>query len=101
VIVPTARIPEWHGLIPLFLTVTQATRKQTQLAARFLDAGVPDDEQISIWTFDQRWIMIVLSSAGSGLIRGKLACNHCAQGKLGCPTAALFSGKQDQAPCPP
>ena len=39
-------------------------------------------------------ILLVLSTAGNGLVRGKLACKHCRQRELGCPAAALLGGSK-------
>ena len=38
-------------------------------------------------------LLIILTSAGNGFVRGALACNHCKQRKLGCPAERLFSKK--------
>jgi len=42
-------------------------------------------------------VLVLLSSAGTGLIRGRLACKYCKQRELGCPAEELFS-KTRQAP---
>ena len=35
--------------------------------------------------------LILLGSAGTGLVRGQLACKYCKQRELGCPAEQLFS----------
>ena len=37
-------------------------------------------------------ILLALSTAGNGWVRGRLACKHCRQRELGCAAAALFGG---------
>ncbi len=39
-------------------------------------------------------VLVILSSQGNAIVRGKLACAHCRQREIGCPAAMLFSGKQ-------
>ena len=36
-------------------------------------------------------IMVLLTSAGNGFVRGSLACKYCRQRELGCPAEKLFS----------
>jgi len=36
-------------------------------------------------------LLILLSSAGTGLARGQIACKYCKQRELGCPAEQLFS----------
>ena len=38
-------------------------------------------------------IIILLTTAGNGYIRGTLTCSHCKQRELGCPAAMLFNKK--------
>lgn len=38
-------------------------------------------------------ILIVLTTAGNGFIRGNLTCRYCKQRELGCPAEKLFSKK--------
>ena len=38
-------------------------------------------------------LIILLSSAGNGYVRGSLTCNHCKQKEIGCPAAVLFEKK--------
>lgn len=40
------------------------------------------------------FLLIALSSAGNGFIRGSLACRHCKQRELGCPAEKLFKRKK-------
>ncbi|MBU2602931.1 MAG: hypothetical protein KKA32_12330 [Actinobacteria bacterium] len=47
---------------------------------------------------DFRWplllavlFIVALATVGTGLVRGLLACPHCAQRELGCPAEQLFS----------
>jgi hypothetical protein len=35
--------------------------------------------------------LVLLSSIGTGFVRGQLACKHCKQRELGCPAEQLFS----------
>jgi hypothetical protein len=39
-------------------------------------------------------LLIILSSAGNGCVRGSLACKHCKQGKIGCPALKLLGKKK-------
>ncbi len=39
-------------------------------------------------------LLIILSSAGNGCVRGSLACKHCKQGKMGCPALKLLGKKK-------
>jgi hypothetical protein len=39
-------------------------------------------------------LLIVLSSAGNGFVRSRLACAHCRQKELGCPAEKLFNKKR-------
>lgn len=36
-------------------------------------------------------LLIILTTAGNGFIRGQLACKFCKQGELGCPAEKLFN----------
>ncbi len=38
-------------------------------------------------------LLVLLTTSGSGYIRGTLACNHCKQAELGCPALKLFERK--------
>jgi hypothetical protein len=38
-------------------------------------------------------ILVLLSSAGNGFVRGSLVCKYCKQQELGCPAAELFKKK--------
>ena len=38
--------------------------------------------------------IFILTFIGNGFIRSRLACNHCKQRKLGCPTQKLFEKKK-------
>ena len=55
---------------------------------------------IGLVIVDFSWLIVVLvlalfflSTAGNALMRGRLACSHCRQRRLGCPAEKLFSGK--------
>lgn len=39
-------------------------------------------------------VLIFLSSAGNGIIRGKFACNHCLQKDIGCPAVDYFNNRR-------
>jgi hypothetical protein len=39
-------------------------------------------------------IILLLTSAGNGFVRGSLACRYCRQGKIGCPALRLFDRKE-------
>jgi hypothetical protein len=39
-------------------------------------------------------LLLTLTFAGNGFVRGSLACAHCKQRELGCPAARLFGGKE-------
>jgi hypothetical protein len=39
-------------------------------------------------------LLILLSSAGNGCVRGSLACKYCRQGKIGCPALKLLGKKK-------
>lgn len=41
-------------------------------------------------------ILLGLSTVGTGLVRGALACEHCQQRALGCPAYDLFQGGQSE-----
>ncbi len=36
-------------------------------------------------------LLIILTTAGNGFIRGKMTCTFCKQGELGCPADSLFN----------
>ena len=36
-------------------------------------------------------VLITLTTAGNGLVRGNLTCKHCRQRELGCPAEQLFN----------
>ena len=36
-------------------------------------------------------VLIILSTAGNGYVRGSLTCKHCKQKELGCPADKLFN----------
>ncbi len=38
-------------------------------------------------------LLVLLTTSGSGYVRGKLACNHCKQAERGCPALDLFARK--------
>lgn len=38
-------------------------------------------------------ILVILTSAGNGFVRGSLACKFCKQRELGCPAEQLFNKK--------
>jgi hypothetical protein len=38
-------------------------------------------------------LMVLLATAGNGLVRGRLTCAFCRQRELGCPAERLFSKK--------
>lgn len=38
-------------------------------------------------------VLVVLTSAGNGFVRGSLACKFCKQRELGCPAEKLFNKK--------
>jgi hypothetical protein len=40
-------------------------------------------------------VLLVLASAGTGFVRGSLACKHCRQREIGCPAYDLFGGRPD------
>jgi hypothetical protein len=61
---------------------------------------VPIALGIGLMLFEFSWTILIsviallaLSTVGSGLIRGRLACKHCRQRLLGCPAERLFSKK--------
>ena len=39
-------------------------------------------------------ILLILTFAGNGFVRSKLACKYCKQRKLGCPAEQLFNKKK-------
>ena len=39
-------------------------------------------------------VLVVLSTAGNGFVRGNLACKHCKQRGLGCPAEKLFDKRK-------
>jgi hypothetical protein len=39
-------------------------------------------------------LIILLSSVGSGLVRGRIACKYCKQREIGCPAEKLFGRKE-------
>ena len=39
-------------------------------------------------------VMILLTTAGNGFIRGRLVCRYCKQRDLGCPAERMFNKKQ-------
>jgi hypothetical protein len=39
-------------------------------------------------------VLVLLTTAGNGVVRGSLACKHCRQRELGCPAEQLFSRGQ-------
>lgn len=39
-------------------------------------------------------LLVLLSSAGNGFIRGSLSCKYCKQRELGCPAEKLFNKKK-------
>ncbi len=36
-------------------------------------------------------LLVILTSAGNGFVRGSLACKFCKQKEIGCPTEQLFN----------
>ena len=38
-------------------------------------------------------LIVLLGTAGTGMVRGSLACKHCRQRELGCPACELFGKK--------
>ena len=66
----------------------------------FLVSVVPILVAIVLLIIDFNWLILVLlivliflTSAGNGFIRGSLACRYCKQRKIGCPAIQLFSKK--------
>jgi len=43
-------------------------------------------------------LLVILTTAGNGLIRGSLTCRFCKQRELGCPADKLFNKKHEQNP---
>lgn len=39
--------------------------------------------------------VVLLATVGTGMIRGRLACRHCAQRELGCPAEQLFNRRRE------
>lgn len=40
-------------------------------------------------------LLIALAFAGTGFVRGSLACKYCKQREIGCPACELFGGRSD------
>ena len=38
-------------------------------------------------------LLVILTSAGNGFVRGSLACKFCKQREIGCPAEQLFNKK--------
>lgn len=65
----------------------------------FLVALVPLGAAIYLLITNFNWlvlglaiVLVLLNSAGNGLVRGKLACKFCRQKELCCPASKLFQG---------
>jgi hypothetical protein len=41
-------------------------------------------------------LLVVLSTAGNGFIRGSLTCKYCKQKELGCPAESLFNKENEE-----
>ncbi|TFG05774.1 MAG: hypothetical protein EU536_00945 [Promethearchaeota archaeon] len=75
----------WYHLLPDFLVVI-----------------FPAVGGVLLLLLNFSWLILILTIVqllvffiGTAIIRGKLACNHCMQGKSGCPAAkALFKDKE-------
>jgi len=46
------------------------------------------------WVLISIILLVILTSAGNGFVRGSLACKFCKQRELGCPAEQLFSKKK-------
>jgi len=64
----------------------------------FLVSVIPLIVGITLVILDFSWLLlimiillVILTSAGNGFIRGSLACKYCKQRKLGCPAEQLFN----------
>jgi hypothetical protein len=62
---------------------------------------IPIVTAIVLMIIDFSWVLVALlmiillvTSAGNGFVRGSLACRYCRQGKIGCPALRLFDRKK-------
>ena len=62
------------SIVPLIVGIVQLARGWSWLLIALLAA------------------LLVLSSAGNGVVRGQFLCKHCRQREIGCPAEKLFSG---------
>jgi hypothetical protein len=83
-------------------TLSEVEISWRDLVPDFLVSLVPLGVGITILIRSFSWpalistgILAFLGSAGTGLVRGQIACKYCRQRELGCPAERLFSkGKQ-------
>ena len=64
----------------------------------FLVSIIPILVGIALLIFNFNWsillsvvLLVILTSAGNGFVRGSLACKFCKQRKIGCPAEKLFN----------
>ena len=67
----------------------------------FLVSAIPLVAGIVLLVIDFNWLLltlvillVLLTFAGNGFIRGSLACKYCKQRELGCPAEQLFSKRR-------
>jgi hypothetical protein len=60
---------------------------------------------IALLIMDFRWgmllalaMIVLLATVGNALVRGRIACRHCAQRELGCPAERLFNTQRAGSP---
>jgi hypothetical protein len=63
-----------------------------------LVAAIPVVGGVVLLVLDFDWALllavvafVVIATVGTGVVRGRLACAHCAQRELGCPAEQLFA----------
>ena len=49
--------------------------------------------KFDMWTLIAILFLLILTTSGNALIRGKLTCKYCKQRDLGCPAEKLFSNE--------
>jgi hypothetical protein len=74
-------IVQWHDMLPEMMLL-----------------GFPAVAAVAVMIRDFGWlaptllvVLVVLSFAGNGIVRGTFACRHCKQRVIGCPAERLFS----------
>ncbi len=84
-----SRTATWSDLAPeLALTLFPLLSGIALLAARF------------DWTLAGLLAaLVLLSTAGNAMIRGRFACRHCKQREIGCPAQKLFAHHQGSGGC--